>query len=249
MCESGRERRGLFDSPASYQTVSRLQQLLSAQNTQALPLQLKGSLTKSGEGENALPGRAELPPAQGALGGHSIAPAPGQPQPQVPWQWLWDLSGSGPASGAWAGFGVQQSLQGQVMGLRAAGNSPWGGSAKRQLPQQAGVSCKAPRSCSPSQWCKGSCTPWPHHGGTWTPQAQLWAPPSCRGLQRRCSCSGAAWALREGWEVAGARSQERNPLLLSCILAPHCQPRNYLFPSQALCPLRGFCAFGVLGCG
>lgn len=30
---------------ASYQTVSRLQQLLSAQNTQALPFQLKGSLT------------------------------------------------------------------------------------------------------------------------------------------------------------------------------------------------------------
>lgn len=39
---------------ASYQTVSRLQQLLSAQNTQALPFQLKGSLTKS-EGEKKYP--------------------------------------------------------------------------------------------------------------------------------------------------------------------------------------------------
>lgn len=39
---------------ASYQTVSRLQQLLSAQNTQALPFQLKGSLTKSEEEKNTL---------------------------------------------------------------------------------------------------------------------------------------------------------------------------------------------------
>lgn len=54
---------------ASYQTVSRLQQLLSAQNTQALPFQLKGSLTKSEEEKKKIPcqQRAGLPPAQGAL--------------------------------------------------------------------------------------------------------------------------------------------------------------------------------------
>lgn len=81
MCESRSERRGLFDSPASYQTVSRLQQLLSAQNTQALPFQLKGSLTKS-EKEKNLPcqHRAGLPPAQGALRRvlhHPKPPVPG----------------------------------------------------------------------------------------------------------------------------------------------------------------------------
>lgn len=89
---------------ASYQTVSRLQQLLSAQNTQALPFQLKGSLTKSGE-EKKIPcqRRAGLPAAQGALRRalrHPSPPAdPGpvrpawrggdgcQPQPADPWGW------------------------------------------------------------------------------------------------------------------------------------------------------------------
>jgi len=73
---------------ASYQTVSRLQQLLSAQNTQALPFQLKGSLTKSKE-EKKYPAGRELVSLQhkGLVGGPSIAPSPSEPQPQVPWQW------------------------------------------------------------------------------------------------------------------------------------------------------------------
>lgn len=54
---------------ASYQTLSRLQQLLSAQNTQALPFQLKGSLTKRGgkkrERKKKYPASKELVSLQG----------------------------------------------------------------------------------------------------------------------------------------------------------------------------------------
>lgn len=84
---------------ASYQTVSRLQQLLSAQNTQALPFQLKGSLTKSEE-EKKIPcrRRAGLPPAQGAL-----RRALHRPEPR-----------RAPAPGALAAGGAKRLLRSEV---------------------------------------------------------------------------------------------------------------------------------------
>lgn len=119
---------------ASYQTVSRLQQLLSAQNTQALPFQLKGSLTKS-EGEKKYPAGGELGSLQhkGLFGGSSIARAPRKPQPQVPpQQRLWRRPRGqaipDPALGLWLVLGcscwVQLSLPAQVMGLRAQRAGP-----------------------------------------------------------------------------------------------------------------------------
>lgn len=75
---------------ASYQTVSRLQQLLSAQNTQALPFQLKGSLTKSEEGKkkNTLPAESWSPSStRGSSEGPPLPRDPGEPQPQVSSQW------------------------------------------------------------------------------------------------------------------------------------------------------------------
>lgn len=106
---------------ASYQTVSRLQQLLSAQNTQALPFQLKGSLTKSEEEKKKIPcrQRAGLPPAQGALRRALHRPEPpASPSPRCPRsggskEFAAERGGCGvravpgPASGSLAGFGVQ----------------------------------------------------------------------------------------------------------------------------------------------
>lgn len=73
---------------ASYQTVSRLQQLLSAQNTQALPFQLKGSLTKSGEEKkkkNTLPAASWSPcSTRGSSEGPRSPLAPRRPRPRAP---------------------------------------------------------------------------------------------------------------------------------------------------------------------
>lgn len=154
---------------ASYQTVSRLQQLLSAQNTQALPFQLKGSLTKS-EGEKKYPAGGELGSLQhkGLFGGSSIARAPREPQPQVPpQQWLWRRpwvqAVPDPALGLWLALGcsrwVQLSLPAQFMGLRAQRAGPRGKGALgrsgcpsgRAVPQQAAFGRECPWSCSPGQ--------------------------------------------------------------------------------------------------
>lgn len=86
---------------ASYQTVSRLQQLLSAQNTQALPFQLKGSLTKSKEEKKKkYPAGRELVSLQhkGLFGGPSIAPSPRR----------------APAPGALAAGGAKSLLRSEV---------------------------------------------------------------------------------------------------------------------------------------
>lgn len=85
---------------ASYQTVSRLQQLLSAQNTQALPFQLKGSLTKSEEEKKKYPAGRELVSLQhkGLFGGPSIAPS----------------SRRAPAPGALAAGGAKSLLRSEV---------------------------------------------------------------------------------------------------------------------------------------
>lgn len=135
---------------ASYQTVSRLQQLLSAQNTQALPFQLKGSLTKSEEEKKEkIPcrQRAALPPAQGAL--RWVLHHPGSPSPPAPGV----LAAGGAKSlqprevaagcesfparpwGPWLILGcnhqAQLSLQAQVMGL-GEGVKGWGQKAPQR---------------------------------------------------------------------------------------------------------------------
>lgn len=104
---------------ASYQTVSRLQQLLSAQNTQALPFQLKGSLTKS-KGEKKYPAGGQLGSLQhkGLFGGSSIARAPASPSPRCPH-----------SSGCGGGHGCKQFLTrpwlcGWLWGAAAGFNSP-----------------------------------------------------------------------------------------------------------------------------
>lgn len=134
---------------ASYQTVSRLQQLLSAQNTQALPFQLKGSLTKSKE-EKKIPcrQRAGLPPAQGALRRVLHHPEPlASPSPRYPRsgrskEFSAERGVCGvravpsPAPGSLAGFGVQPSGSALparagdgalVEGCRAGGKALCGG--------------------------------------------------------------------------------------------------------------------------
>lgn len=134
---------------ASYQTVSRLQQLLSAQNTQALPFQLKGSLTKSEEEKKKIPcqQRAGLPPAQGALRRALHRPEPpASPSPRCPCsggskEFAAERGGRrvrvvpSPAPGSLAGFGVQllgsalpasPRLWGKECGAGGKG-PPWGG--------------------------------------------------------------------------------------------------------------------------
>lgn len=105
---------------ASYQTVSRLQQLLSAQNTQALPFQLKGSLTKSEEEKkNTLPAESWSPSStRGSSAGPPsprvpITPSPGCPHSTGSKEFAEEKGGCrvrvvpSPAPGSLADFGVQ----------------------------------------------------------------------------------------------------------------------------------------------
>lgn len=100
---------------ASYQTVSRLQQLLSAQNTQALPFQLKGSLTKSEEEKKKYPASRELVSLQhkGLFGGSPITPGPHHPQP-----WVYSQHGE---QGVCRGKGWLQGASGSQPGPRVLG--------------------------------------------------------------------------------------------------------------------------------
>lgn len=198
---------------ASYQTVSRLQQLLSAQNTQALPFQLKGSLTKSGEGKKKkIPcqRRAGLPAAQGALRRALRHPSP----PADP----------GPVRPAWRGGD----------GCQPQPADPWGW--QRVLLQ--------PRGPSLLLGCFGGCQGSGVQGlglGGWC----LRFPVGTRGvlfLQGKLSSSAG---LRKGWEFSWAKSQENLLPSLCCSLPLSILPSlssrmSYPFPSQALCPLRGF---------
>lgn len=143
---------------ASYQTVSRLQQLLSAQNTQALPFQLKGSLTKSREEKKKkkYPASGELVSLQhkGLFGGPSVTPRSPQtpapcalrgggvtgasPGPQSLGVAAGPAAALGPFAAFWVFFGAVW-----VPGCRDWG---WGGRCPRWVPEV----CCCGRASSPA---------------------------------------------------------------------------------------------------